>query len=149
MNIFFTKANSDMSGRKINEEINHFVKEHDNSYLFSSLGHLRYHSLLKIVDAMIGNSSSGIVESPSWKIPTINIGDRQEGRLQAKSIINALPEYNSIKKALKKLHSSKFQQKITTVKSPYGSGNTSDKIIKILKQTDLTSILKKKFYDLK
>jgi GDP/UDP-N,N'-diacetylbacillosamine 2-epimerase (hydrolysing) len=100
------------------------------------------------MDAVVGNSSSGIIEAPSFKIGTINIGDRQKGRTRTDSIIDCDATIDSIRLAFIKLYSSKFQDGLQNIKSPYGDGNTSKKIYKILKNYDLNDILKKKFYDL-
>jgi GDP/UDP-N,N'-diacetylbacillosamine 2-epimerase (hydrolysing) len=149
-NIIFTKANSDTDGRVINSMIDEYVsKNHDKSVGFTSLGQLRYLSALQYVDSMVGNSSSGLLEAPSFNIGTINIGDRQKGRLKAESIIDCCENKESILKAVKKLYSSEFQELLNTVKNPYGNGCASMNIIKELKRINLENILKKSFYDLK
>ena len=148
--IIFTKANSDTDGRIINQMIDEYVAV--NSYKsvgFTSLGQLRYLSALQYVDAVVGNSSSGLAEAPSFKIATINMGDRQAGRIKADSVIDCEPYKNSIQKAFEKLYSSEFQTLLKTVKNPYGEGCASKEIIKILLNTKLNNLLKKKFYDLK
>ncbi len=106
---------------------------------------MRYFSAIKYSACVIGNSSSGIVEVPSFNKPTINIGDRQRGRIQANSIINCKPEEKDIEKALAK--AMKFDEKVI---NPYGNGKTSDKMVKIIKKTfyGKNIDLKKKFYDL-
>jgi GDP/UDP-N,N'-diacetylbacillosamine 2-epimerase (hydrolysing) len=101
------------------------------------------------MNAIIDNSSSGLTEAPSFKIGTINIGDRQAGRIKADSVIDCEPYKNSIQKAFEKLYSSEFQTLLKTVKNPYGEGCVSKEIIKILLNTELNNLLKKKFYDLK
>jgi len=113
--------------------------------VFTSLGQLRYLSALKFVDACVGNSSSGIVEAPTFKIGTINIGDRQRGRIKADSVIDCEPAKESILTAIRKLYSKEFQDKLKNVKNPYGEGGAAEKIKKILKEVDLTDILKKEF----
>ncbi len=149
-NIIFTKANSDTDGRIINEMIDSYVaKNSHKSVGFTSLGQLRYLSALKYVDATVGNSSSGLLETPSFKIGTINIGDRQKGRIKAKSIIDCISNKKSISEALKTLYSNKFQDSLLNVKNPYGDGCASEKIIEEIKKTDLSNILKKSFYDIK
>ena len=147
-NIIFTKANSDTDGRIINKMIDNYVLEHKNSVAFTSLGQLRYLSALQFVDAMVGNSSSGLLEAPSFNIATINIGDRQKGRLIAASVIDCLSEKSSILSALEKVYSSEFKAVMLTATNPYGDGNASKTIVSILKQHDLKGILKKTFYDL-
>jgi len=148
-NIIFTKSNSDIDGRIINHMIDEFVNKNSNkSAGFFSLGQLKYLSALQYVDAIVGNSSSGLLEVPSFKIATINIGDRQKGRIKAKSVIDCSPNSKSIKKAFIKIYSNKFQKLLKDVKNPYGNRCASQQIIKILKKIKLNNVLKKKFYDL-
>ncbi|ABB43876.1 UDP-N-acetylglucosamine 2-epimerase [Sulfurimonas denitrificans DSM 1251] len=149
-NIIFTKANSDTDGRVINQMCDEYVtNNHHKSICFTSLGQLRYLSALQHVDAMIGNSSSGLAEAPSFKIGTINIGDRQKGRIQAKSVIDCEPIKSSISQAFKKLYTQEFQELLKNTANPYGDGCASIKIVKELKKLDLDNILKKLFYDLR
>ncbi|MBU0633188.1 UDP-N-acetylglucosamine 2-epimerase (hydrolyzing) [bacterium] len=148
-NIIFTKANSDTDGRVINQMIDEYVsKNSDKSVGFASLGQLRYLSALQYVDAMVGNSSSGLAEAPSFKIGTLNIGDRQKGRIKADSVIDCKPDKKEISVAFHTLYSSKFQENLNTEKNPYGDGVASLKIIKVLKTVDLDNILKKSFFDM-
>jgi len=100
------------------------------------------------VDAVIGNSSSGILEAPSFKIGTINIGNRQSGRTQATSIINVDANKNQIMSALEKLTSKKFRSILKTVQNPYGEGGASSKIVKVLEECLLGDIIQKKFRDI-
>ena len=116
--------------------------------IYKSLGQLNYLSCLKYVDAILGNSSSGIMEAPSFKIGTINVGSRQLGRIKAESIIDCEPKKSLIIKSLKKLYSKNFQNKLKKVKNPYGNGGASDKVIDILNDIELKNIFRKKFYDL-
>ena len=149
-NIIFTKANSDTDGRVINQMIDEYVtKNFHKSVQFTSLGQLRYLSALQYVDAVVGNSSSGLAETPSFKIGTINIGDRQKGRIKASSVIDCEPNKDSILKSFEKLYSKEFQETLKTTINPYGDGCASKKIVEILKSVDLENILKKSFYDLK
>src|SRR5574344_272497 len=149
-NIIFTKANSDTDGRFINQMIDEYVTKNSNkSIVFTSLGQLRYLSALQYVDAVVGNSSSGLAETPSFKIGTINIGDRQKGRIKASSVIDCEPNKDSILKSFEKLYSKEFQETLKTTINPYGDGCASKKIVEILKNVDLKNILKKSFYDLK
>jgi len=148
-NIIFTKANSDTDGRIINQMIDKYVSKNcDKSIGFTSLGQLKYLSALQYVDAMVGNSSSGLLEAPSFKLGTINLGDRQKGRIKADSVVDCLPDKASIKNAFKMLYSKEFQSVIKTSKNPYGDGCASKTIVKIIKQTNFDDILKKSFYDL-
>jgi GDP/UDP-N,N'-diacetylbacillosamine 2-epimerase (hydrolysing) len=144
----FTKPNADTEGRVIIKMIDDYVSRNCHKAIaFVSLGQLRYLSALKFVDVSVGNSSSGLAEAPTFKIGTINIGDRQRGRLKAGSVIDCEPNKESILSAIKKLYSKEFQEKLKVAKNPYGEGGAAEKIKKILKGVDLTDILKKEFYD--
>jgi len=149
-NIIFTKTNSDLNGKVINKMIDGYTSGNPKKSIgFTSLGQLRYLSTLQYVDAVVGNSSSGLLEAPSFKIGTINIGDRQKGRIKAPSVINCEPKKNSILVALTELYSKKFLKILKTSINPYGDGHSSQKIIKKIKKVNLNTILKKSFYDLK
>jgi len=149
-NIIFTKANSDTDGRIINNMIDSYVINNANkSVVFTSLGQLRYLSALQYIDAMVGNSSSGLAEAPSFKIGTINIGDRQKGRIKSGSVIDCLPEKESINKAFETLYSKDFMDILRNVENPYGNGGASKKIKDLIKIFNLKGILKKSFFDLK
>jgi GDP/UDP-N,N'-diacetylbacillosamine 2-epimerase (hydrolysing) len=148
--IIFTKANSDTNGRVINEMIDHYVANNcHKSVSFTSLGQLRYLSLLQYVDAVIGNSSSGLIEAPSFNIATINIGDRQKGRLKAASVIDCKPSKADILAAYDKINSSEFKKLLINLDNPYGNGGASQKIINILSEICLDGILKKTFFDIR
>ena len=148
-NIIFTKGNSDTNGRIINQLIDQYVaKNPDTSCAFPSLGQLRYLSALQHVDVVLGNSSSGLAEAPSFKVATIDIGDRQKGRIKAESVISCDPTHESISTAIREAFSEEFQSRLKNVKNPYGEGGASEKIVKILKDFDYSDILKKKFYDI-
>lgn len=151
MRFIFTKANADAEGRSINAEIDSFVKGKNNCIAFDSLGMLRYLSTLKYAKMIIGNSSSGIYEAPSFRVPTINIGDRQRGRLQAKSVINSQPNTEDIMRSMKKAMSQDFKNIIKTVVNPYQGVNTSSEIVSIIKETlgENKIDAKKKFHDFK
>ena len=146
-NIIFTKSNSDTDGRVINQMIDAYVSRNNNAVSFISMGQVRYLSALKFVDAVVGNSSSGLTEAPIFGIGTINIGDRQKGRINLGSVINCNPTKESISNAFNELYSERFQKALSIVKSPYGNGGTSEKIKNIVKNFDLKNILKKSFYD--
>jgi len=146
--IIFTKANSDTGGRIINTMIDNYVAQQGNSIAYKSMGQLHYLSALQFMDAVIGNSSSGLIEAPSFKIGTIDIGDRQKGRIQAKSVIHCFPKKESIDGALVKLYSSDFQEIINNVINPYGDGGASKKIASIIKEKKLDNIIKKSFFDI-
>jgi GDP/UDP-N,N'-diacetylbacillosamine 2-epimerase (hydrolysing) len=146
-NIIFTKTNSDTNGRIINKMIDEYVdKNPHKSVGFSSLGQLRYLSALQYIDAVVGNSSSGLIECPSFKIGTINIGDRQRGRIKAKSVIDCAPRKKDIKRSFEIIYSKPFQKLLKTVYNPYDNGLSSKKIVKILKKTKLQNLIKKSFF---
>ena len=147
--LIFTMPNADSDGRIIINMINKFVSiNSDRSIVFTSMGSLNYLSTLQYVDGVIGNSSSGLTEAPSFKIGSINIGDRQKGRLKAESIIDVEPTKESIKLAIDKLYGNKFQKKLKTVKNPYGKGSAIEKIMKVLLNEPIPKNMKKDFYDL-
>lgn len=147
--VIFTKANSDMDGRIINQMIDDYVSiNSDRAVSFFSLGQIRYLSALQYINAVVGNSSSGLLEAPTFKIGTINIGDRQKGRIKAKSVIDCKPEKESILASFDKLYSPDFQKNLQVIRNPYGDGGASRKIAEILKQVGLSRILKKQFHNL-
>lgn len=149
VHLIFTMPNADTDGRIIIGMINSFVaRQGDRARAFTSLGQLRYLSALKHVDVVLGNSSSGLIEAPSFKVPTINIGDRQKGRIKAETVIDCEPATERIQAALQKAFSNEFRQRIKDVENPYGTGGASLKIKEILKSFPLDGILKKQFYDL-
>lgn len=151
MQFIFTKANADNGGNEINILLEKYAQTHSNTICVSSLGAIRYLSALKYAEFVIGNSSSGITEAPSMLLPTINIGDRQRGRIQAESIINCEPQKEKILEAIEKALSPDFKAFCRTVKNPNGDGNTTRKIIQIVKDFQKKKVvdLKKKFYDIK
>ena len=148
--LIFTKANSDTDGRVINQMIDAYVTDHNyKAVAFKSLGQLRYLSAMQYMDAVVGNSSSGLIEAPSFRIGTINIGDRQRGRLKANSVIDCNNSVKAIQSAFNKLFSLSFQQRLQKVENPYGNGGASIKIVEIISSFSLNEILKKQFYDFK
>lgn len=147
--LIFTKPNSDSDGRVIIAMIDEYVRQHpEKAVAFTSLGYLRYLSALQYVDAVVGNSSSGIVEVPSFGLPTVNIGDRQKGRLRADSVIDCLPEKTEITQALQQAFSAEFKAKARLTVNPYEQPDTVEKIFSVIKTYPLDSIIKKHFYDL-
>ena len=143
--LIFTKPNSDTNGRIILQMIDDYVGSHNNSVAFMSLGQLRYLSTIQQVDIVLGNSSSGIYEVPYFKKPTVNIGDRQKGRLQAGSIINCQPVSSSIVEAINEA----FIKDCSQTANFYGDGDSSIKILQILKQvSEPKNLLKKHFFDI-
>ena len=148
INIIFTKSNADNEGRRINQMIDEFVSLFpDNVVAYTSLGQLRYLSTLKYVSGVVGNSSSGIIEAPSLQKGTVNIGNRQLGRLRAKSVIDSQPDVTSIQNAIERLFSREFQSALPTVSNPYGEGDVASKIVSVLETCGLDGILRKRFFD--
>ncbi|MBF0531671.1 MAG: UDP-N-acetylglucosamine 2-epimerase (hydrolyzing) [Candidatus Omnitrophica bacterium] len=146
--VIFTKANADTEGQVINQRIAVYARRHrDRCAVFASLGQRNYLSALRQVDGVVGNSSSGIIEAPSFQIGTINIGDRQQGRVQARSVINCPPRRESIVKALRKLYTRKFQAELKSVTNPYDRGGPARQIWAVLRRVREFN-LKKVFYDL-
>jgi GDP/UDP-N,N'-diacetylbacillosamine 2-epimerase (hydrolysing) len=146
--MIFTKPNSDVGGKIIIKMIDQYVlKNKSKAISFDSLGQLRYLSALQYVDVVIGNSSSGIYEAPIFKIPTINIGDRQKGRLMPQSVINCLPTSTEIDNALLKAFDLDFKTSIKSQENIFGNGTASAQVIKIIKSFEKVS-LKKSFYDI-
>ena len=147
--IIFTMPNADTENRQLIKMIEAYVALHPaRTCAFTSLGQVRYLSALQWVDAVVGNSSSGILEAPSFKIGTINIGDRQKGRIKAESVIDCMPDRASIEGALEKLYTSEFQERLKHVNSPYGTASPSASIIEILKKAKPEALLKKSFFDI-
>lgn len=152
-NIFWviTSSNADTGGRGIIRTIKKFVsKNPDIAKCFISLGHQRYMSLLKHAHVMVGNSSSGLIEAPHFKLPVVNIGDRQRGRIKAKNIIDASEcKENVIKKAIDKALSDSFLRSLKNLKNPYWHKGANKSIINKLKMICLDeNLIKKEFYDL-
>lgn len=146
----FTKANSDLGGRLINDKISLFVKKNEKrTKLVSSLGAKKYLSAVKYCTCVIGNSSSGLIEVPTFKVPTINIGDRQKGRIKAESILDCKPTKEDILSAVNMCQTEEFQNRLKDVKNPYDGGETSDNIVNNIKKHFLnkTVNLEKKFCD--
>lgn len=144
-----TKSNADQGGDYINKLLDKANKEIGNLHVFASLGIVRYLSLMKYAQFVLGNSSSGIIEAPVFKIPTINIGDRQRGRLQSESIINCGPETENIVAAISRAMDTDFKRQCQAVVSPYGDGHSAQRIAAKVMEAVLEEKmdLKKKFYD--
>jgi len=146
--LIFTKPNADTEGRRIIKLIEEFVKENgDKAVVFTSLGQLNYLSIMQYVDAVVGNSSSGIIEAPSLKVPAIDIGDRQKGRIRAESVISCKGAEDEIKKAISIIYDENFRRKVKDVRNPYGDGNSAKRIKEILKTYKINSI-EKSFYNI-
>lgn len=148
-NFIFTKSNADTGGRVINNLINSFVEKKSHiSKAFASLGRLKYLSTMQFVDAIVGNSSSGIIEAPSFKIGTVNIGNRQEGRIKAKNVIDCRPIKNEIVGAIKQAFSKDFQDLLINVVNPYEKKGTAKMIRKVLETYNLNNLIKKRFFSI-
>jgi GDP/UDP-N,N'-diacetylbacillosamine 2-epimerase (hydrolysing) len=146
--LIFTLPNADTNSRALIRMVQQFVAQRANAGAYTSLGQLRYLSCISQVDGVVGNSSSGLAEVPSFRKGTINIGDRQRGRLHAESVINCEPTQSSITSALAQLYSADFQTRLRKVTNPYGEGGASEKVVNTLKRYPLGGIVKKTFYDL-
>ncbi|NCJ07071.1 UDP-N-acetylglucosamine 2-epimerase (hydrolyzing) [Synechococcales cyanobacterium C] len=145
--LIFTMPNADTDSRALFHLIETFVATHSNARVYTSLGQLRYLSCIQHVDGVVGNSSSGLLEVPSFRKGTVNIGDRQEGRLKADSVIDCSPDRHAISAAIQRLYSFEFQEKLKMIRNPYGDGGASDKIVHVLQMLQLNNILKKNFFD--
>ncbi len=146
--IIFSLPNSDAEGRMLQRKIKEFAEFRKNVKTFASLGQLRYLSCLKFVDCVIGNSSSGLIEAPTLKTATINIGDRQFGRLKADSVLDCKPQKDEILAAVRSVYTPKVRHLLRDVKNPYGEGCASNAIVKILERESLDGLLRKSFYDM-
>jgi UDP-N-acetylglucosamine 2-epimerase (non-hydrolysing)/GDP/UDP-N,N'-diacetylbacillosamine 2-epimerase (hydrolysing) len=147
----FTAPNADTEGRILMKKIDEFVKRYpEKGKLFINLGQVRYLSLLKYVCVMVGNSSSGIIEAPSFKLPVVNVGERQQGRIRAQNVIDiAECKEHIIFHAIERALSSKFKNSLSGLESPYGKGDSSSKIVAKLKEINLGErLIKKKFCDI-
>jgi len=147
--VIFTKPNADTDGRVISKIIDEWSEpQSERVYVTTSLGQLRYLSAIRHVDVVIGNSSSGLIEVPAFKKPTINLGERQEGRLKATSVIDCAEERCAIEAAIKKTLSLSFRESMDKTVSPYGEGDASRRIKVVLKEISLKGLVMKKFYDM-
>ena len=149
LRMLFTLPNSDTDGRIIMKIINQFVEENnDRSIVVTSLGQLKYLSALQYVNCVVGNSSSGIIEVPSFGIPTLNIGNRQLGRIKAKTIEDCDATFEDIRKKLKFVLSSKFKKFCKKCTNPYEKENTAIEILSFIKNCVLKSFIQKRFYNI-
>jgi UDP-N-acetylglucosamine 2-epimerase (non-hydrolysing)/GDP/UDP-N,N'-diacetylbacillosamine 2-epimerase (hydrolysing) len=149
LQVIFLLPNSDTNGRVIIELINNFVKKNQNRCkAYTSLGKLRYLSAMQYVSAVVGNSSSGIIEAPSFGIPTLDIGDRQKGRIAAESVVHCGTSKDDISKGFKLIFSEEFRLRAKIVNNPYYKENTVANILKILKDFPVRNVIKKVFYNI-
>ncbi len=150
LRVIFTMPNSDTGGKFIVDAINGFVARNaDRAKAYKSLGVLRYLSVMKQVAAVVGNSSSGLLEVPSFGIPTLNIGDRQKGRTAAESVYNCAPDKNSVLNGLETVLSKQFKEFASTVRNPYEKANTAEEIFKVISTYSLDRLNQKHFFDIK
>ncbi|WP_069650358.1 UDP-N-acetylglucosamine 2-epimerase [Caloranaerobacter ferrireducens] len=144
-NIIFTYPNADSGGRLIIDKIKQFQTHHQNAHVYFSLGQIRYLSLLKYSDVMIGNSSSGILESPFFKLPTVNIGNRQKGRMRPPNVVDVSYNEDDIVEGINKALNKEFRNSLNNKINIYGSGDCSSQVVKIIKEALLNkNLLKKK-----
>jgi GDP/UDP-N,N'-diacetylbacillosamine 2-epimerase (hydrolysing) len=146
--LIFTMPNADMEHHTIGAMVRDFVRDRPRARVYASLGQLRYLSCMKHVDAVVGNSSSGVIEAPALRTPSIDIGRRQRGRVKATSVVESVPEASAIRDAFTQVYSESFQRSLTTVENPYGTGGASDSIVSTLADADLNGILMKRFRDI-
>jgi len=147
--IVFTGVNADTDNHFVAQQITEYVNKSDGAAVsFTSLGHHRYLSMMRVTDVVIGNSSGGVIEAPALRTASVDIGERQRGRLKAASVISCDGNRSSIEAAISKALSADFQSRLNTVESPYGSGNASHHIMEALKTENLDNIVMKSFYDL-
>lgn len=148
IHLVFTMPNADVGSRELSRLVDAFVAERENARAFTSLGQLRYLSCMRYVDGVVGNSSSGLAEAPSFGIGTVNIGDRQRGRLKAGSVIDCAPTVGSIAAAIETLYSEAFRAKLSVAQNPYGNGGAGEKIVKHLTSYPLAGLLRKSFWNI-
>lgn len=149
LNAIFTHANSDTQGNAVNAMISDVVARYPDRFVdHVSLGQLRYLSVMRHAVAVVGNSSSGILEAPSMRVPTVDIGNRQKGRIQAQSVVHCEQSGDAIRDALRTALSDTFRETVKTVVSPYEGESPSTVIKEQLLKAELSGILKKEFYDL-
>lgn len=146
--LIFTLPNADTGSRVLISLVHRYVASRPNARAYTSLGQLRYLSCIAQVDGVIGNSSSGLTEVPTFRKATVNIGDRQRGRLQSSSVINCEPTRAAIGAALRRMYSPDFQNTLVHTRNPYGEGGASDKIVTVLRDVRLEGLAKKRFFDL-
>jgi len=146
--LVITMPNADAGGRCLSKMIEAFVFTHPNARAYSNLGQLCYLSCVAQVDGVVGNSSSGLLEAPSLKKGTVNIGNRQQGRLKASSVIDCQPTSVSILQALERLYSDEFRQILESTQNPYGEGMASERMVRCLEHADLVDLMNKRFCDL-
>lgn len=146
--LLFTLPNADPGNRGITQLIESFVSTHENARAYPSLGQVRYLSCIAQVDGVVGNSSSGLTEVPTFRKGTVNIGARQRGRLKADSVIDCEPHRDAIRAAIEHLYAPEFRARLLQVVNPYGEGGASEKVVDILRRRPLDGLLRKSFHSL-
>jgi UDP-hydrolysing UDP-N-acetyl-D-glucosamine 2-epimerase len=147
--LLFTYPNADTAASTIIAAIDDFVAHHANARVIKSLGAADYFGMMAVSAAMVGNSSSGIVEAPTFRLPVVNIGNRQRGRLRAANVIDCEAESGAIVAAIKRAVSPKFRASLKDLANPYGDGNAAERIVRVLREVPLdASLVEKRFYDL-
>lgn len=147
--VVFTMPNADTSGRTIARMIEEFVATHSSAQAVDNLGTQGYFSMMALAAAMVGNSSSGIVEAASFELPVVNVGSRQRGRVRGANVIDVDYKRTIILEGLQKALDPQFRAKLRGIRNPYGSGESSDKIVEVLKQVQLDdALVMKRFHDL-
>jgi UDP-hydrolysing UDP-N-acetyl-D-glucosamine 2-epimerase len=146
--VIFTMPNADPGHKEIQAAIKNYLAKHPSAQLVANLGTQGYFSMMKLAIAMVGNSSSGIIEAASFKLPVVNIGDRQAGRVRSPNVIDVKPNREHIFQGLQKAIDKKFRESLKAVKNPYGTGEASKIIVDSLKQVKITNeLLVKRFFD--
>jgi GDP/UDP-N,N'-diacetylbacillosamine 2-epimerase (hydrolysing) len=146
--LIFTLPNADAGGRELMHQVRAFVDGRSNARAFASLGQQRYLSCMALVDGVVGNSSSGLLEAPSFHVGAVNLGSRQQGRESAASVINCEVERGAIGNAIATLFSTEYRASLYNVVNPYGNGGASARIVAGIKQLELDKLVKKTFFDL-
>ena len=146
--LIITMPNADIGGSVLTKMLEDFTFNKPKAKLFQSLGQVRYLSCLKYVDGVVGNSSSALLEAPTFKVGSINIGSRQDGRIIADSVINCEPTRDAISNAINTLYTDVFKTTLKNCKNPYGAGGSSKRIVSILRKFSFASNNKKQFFDI-
>jgi UDP-hydrolysing UDP-N-acetyl-D-glucosamine 2-epimerase len=146
--VLLTYPNADMGNAVIIDHVRRFASSRPGTHVFVNLGRQKYQSVQRYVAAMVGNSSSGILEASVFKLPVVNIGDRQKGRLRTPNIIDTPDETGAIERAIQRAISPEFRKSLSKMENPYGRGDASKQILKVLKTVPLDgSLLRKRFHD--
>jgi UDP-hydrolysing UDP-N-acetyl-D-glucosamine 2-epimerase len=146
--VIVSLPNDDPGNAAVREELGALAERRDNVHAFESLGQLRYLSLLSHADVVVGNSSSGVLEAPAFRVPVVNVGDRQRGRLMAANVIHAEPERAAVGAALRRALDPAFRESVARMENPFGEGETSRVVVDVLASADLAALRDKRFHDL-